>query len=160
VLRDRPPTLGETSRRCSRDKKKRTAAGFLSRAAIAEQIGRAVSPREDPVARLFDHPTQRSEAGGDEQIFNRHKTVLDAMGDQAAYIGPIGAGTQAEVPMLTIALNAALNSLGPFNRAFKAETGITQSEFRRLRPPAIVPVRRFLEPASRIVALCRLAQRI
>ena len=26
--------------------------------------------------------------GGDEQIFNRHKRVLDAMGDQAAYIGP------------------------------------------------------------------------
>ena len=30
--------------------------------------------------------------GGDEQIFNRHKPALDAMGDQAAYIGPIGAG--------------------------------------------------------------------
>ena len=30
--------------------------------------------------------------GGDEQIFNRHKKVLDAIGDQARYIGPIGAG--------------------------------------------------------------------
>jgi 3-hydroxyisobutyrate dehydrogenase len=28
--------------------------------------------------------------GGDEQIFNRHKPVLDPTGDQAAYIGPIG----------------------------------------------------------------------
>jgi 3-hydroxyisobutyrate dehydrogenase len=35
--------------------------------------------------------------GGDEQIFNRHKAVLDAMGDQAAYIGPIGAGTIAKL---------------------------------------------------------------
>jgi 3-hydroxyisobutyrate dehydrogenase-like beta-hydroxyacid dehydrogenase len=35
--------------------------------------------------------------GGDEQIFNRHKRVLDAMGDQAAYIGPIGAGTIAKL---------------------------------------------------------------
>src|SRR5215469_5308096 len=35
--------------------------------------------------------------GGDEQIFNRHKSVLDAMGDQAAYIGPIGAGTIAKL---------------------------------------------------------------
>jgi 6-phosphogluconate dehydrogenase (decarboxylating) len=26
--------------------------------------------------------------GGDEQIFNRHKPVLDVMGDQAAYIRP------------------------------------------------------------------------
>jgi 3-hydroxyisobutyrate dehydrogenase-like beta-hydroxyacid dehydrogenase len=36
-------------------------------------------------------------AGGDEQIFNRHERVLDAMGDQAAYIGPIGAGTIAKL---------------------------------------------------------------
>src|SRR6267142_1970218 len=35
--------------------------------------------------------------GGDEQIFNRHKPVLDAMGDQAAYIGPIGAGSIAKL---------------------------------------------------------------
>src|SRR4029077_14511473 len=28
--------------------------------------------------------------GGDEQIFNRYKTVLDAMGDKARYVGPIG----------------------------------------------------------------------
>jgi 3-hydroxyisobutyrate dehydrogenase len=35
--------------------------------------------------------------GGDEQIFNRNKRVLDAMGDQAAYIGPIGAGTIAKL---------------------------------------------------------------
>jgi 3-hydroxyisobutyrate dehydrogenase-like beta-hydroxyacid dehydrogenase len=35
--------------------------------------------------------------GGDEQIFNRQKPVLDAMGDQAAYIGPIGAGSIAKL---------------------------------------------------------------
>ena len=35
--------------------------------------------------------------GGDEQIFNRHKTVLGAMGDHAAYIGPIGAGSIAKL---------------------------------------------------------------
>jgi len=35
--------------------------------------------------------------GGDEQIFNRHKHVLDAMGDQARYIGPIGAGSIAKL---------------------------------------------------------------
>ncbi|HUN52298.1 MAG TPA: helix-turn-helix domain-containing protein, partial [Candidatus Sulfotelmatobacter sp.] len=41
--------------------------------------------------------------------------------------------TQAEVPVLTIALDAGFQSLGPFNRAFKAETGLTPSEFRRRR---------------------------
>src|SRR5436190_891410 len=35
--------------------------------------------------------------GGDEQQFNRHKSLLDAMGDQARYIGPIGAGTIAKL---------------------------------------------------------------
>lgn len=39
---------------------------------------------------------------------------------------------QAEVPVLTMALDAGFRSLGPFNRAFKAETGMTPSEFRRL----------------------------
>jgi AraC-like DNA-binding protein len=39
---------------------------------------------------------------------------------------------QSEVPVLTIALDAGFSSLGPFNRAFKAETGMTPSEYRRL----------------------------
>jgi AraC-like DNA-binding protein len=39
---------------------------------------------------------------------------------------------QADVPVLTIALDAGFSSLGPFNRAFKAETGVTPSEYRRL----------------------------
>ncbi|MBV8186975.1 MAG: helix-turn-helix transcriptional regulator [Alphaproteobacteria bacterium] len=39
--------------------------------------------------------------------------------------------SQAEVPVLTIALDAGFSSLGPFNRAFKAETGMTPTEFRR-----------------------------
>lgn len=42
---------------------------------------------------------------------------------------------QAEVPVLTIALDAGFSSLGPFNRAFKAETGFTPSEYRRLNVP-------------------------
>jgi AraC-like DNA-binding protein len=41
--------------------------------------------------------------------------------------------TQEEVPILTVALDAGFQSLGPFNRAFKAQTGMTPSEFRRLQ---------------------------
>ncbi len=36
-----------------------------------------------------------------------------------------------EVPILTVALDAGFQSIGPFNRAFKADTGLTPSEFRR-----------------------------
>lgn len=37
---------------------------------------------------------------------------------------------QREVPISTIALDAGFQSFGPFNRAFKAETGLTPTEFR------------------------------
>jgi AraC-like DNA-binding protein len=36
-----------------------------------------------------------------------------------------------QLPVLTIALTAGFESIGPFNRAFKAETGVTPSEYRR-----------------------------
>ena len=35
--------------------------------------------------------------GGDEAVFNEYRHVLDAMGDQVKYIGPIGAGTVAKL---------------------------------------------------------------
>ena len=35
--------------------------------------------------------------GGDEGAFNAHKAVLDAMGDKAAYIGPVGSATVAKL---------------------------------------------------------------
>ena len=35
--------------------------------------------------------------GGDENIFKGHKAVLDAIGDKAAYIGPIGSATVAKL---------------------------------------------------------------
>jgi AraC-like DNA-binding protein len=40
---------------------------------------------------------------------------------------------QAQVPILTIALDAGFQSIGPFNRAFKAHTGLTPTAFRRGR---------------------------
>jgi AraC-like DNA-binding protein len=38
---------------------------------------------------------------------------------------------QAEVPVITIAMDAGFQSLGPFNRAFKETTGVTPSEYRK-----------------------------
>lgn len=35
--------------------------------------------------------------GGDQAVFDRHRAVLDAIGDQAIYIGPIGAGSVAKL---------------------------------------------------------------
>jgi len=47
---------------------------------------------------------------------------------KAALADPI----QRDVPVLTIAMDAGFQSLGPFNRAFKAETGQTPTEYRRM----------------------------
>ncbi len=39
--------------------------------------------------------------------------------------------SQAEVPILTIALDTGFQSLAPFNRAFKVTAGMTPSAYRR-----------------------------
>jgi 3-hydroxyisobutyrate dehydrogenase len=55
--------------------------------------------------------------GGDEAVFTRYRSALDAIGDQARWIGPIGAGTVAKLVhncagyMVTVAL-AEVFSLG------------------------------------------------
>jgi 3-hydroxyisobutyrate dehydrogenase len=48
--------------------------------------------------------------GGDKAVFDRHKAVLDAMSDQARYIGPIGAGSIAKLVhnMASTAMNAVM----------------------------------------------------
>jgi AraC-like DNA-binding protein len=46
---------------------------------------------------------------------------------RAALVDP----RRSELPVLSIALDAGFQSIGPFNRAFKAATGLTPTEFRR-----------------------------
>jgi len=43
---------------------------------------------------------------------------------------------QEAVPILTIAMDAGFQSLGPFNRAFKATTGVTPTEYRKSKASA------------------------
>lgn len=50
---------------------------------------------------------------------------LDAV--QAALLDP----ARRDLPVLTLALGAGFQSIGPFNRAFKAATGLTPTEFRK-----------------------------
>src|ERR1700760_1028239 len=48
--------------------------------------------------------------GGDRAAFDKHKPVLDAMGDRAAYIGPVGSATVAKLVhnMSSYAITCAL----------------------------------------------------
>jgi 3-hydroxyisobutyrate dehydrogenase-like beta-hydroxyacid dehydrogenase len=51
--------------------------------------------------------------GGDKQIFDRYKPLLDAIGDQARYVGPIGTATIAKLVhnCLGYMLNRALSEV-------------------------------------------------
>lgn len=55
---------------------------------------------------------------------------------------------QAAVPVLTIAMDAGFSSLGPFNRAFKTETGLTPSDYRRLNSGIGEPIPNSTSPIS------------
>jgi AraC-like DNA-binding protein len=57
--------------------------------------------------------------------FLNHYRIGEA---KAALVDP----KQVEVPVLTIAMDTGFQSIGPFNRAFKAATNLTPTEFRRL----------------------------
>ncbi|TQF35489.1 AraC family transcriptional regulator [Bradyrhizobium sp. UNPF46] len=83
------------------------------------------------LAARFDVPEYRLRQAINEGLgyrnfnaFLNHYRIEDA---KAALSDP----AQREVPVLTIAMDAGFQSIGPFNRAFKAETGMTPSEFRR-----------------------------
>ena len=47
----------------------------------------------------------------------------------------LGDAARADVPVLTIAMDAGFQSIGPFNRAFKAATGLTPTQYRRRPAP-------------------------
>jgi AraC-like DNA-binding protein len=49
----------------------------------------------------------------------------------AEAMGALADPGKSELPVLTIALTAGFQSIGPFNRAFKLATGLTPTEFRK-----------------------------
>lgn len=61
--------------------------------------------------------------------FNAYLNAFRLAEARAALADP----SQRQLPVLTIALESGFGSIGPFNRAFKAETGLTPTDFRRQR---------------------------
>ena len=74
-----------------------------------------------------EHRLRRAiNAGLGHRNFNAFLNAYRIADAKAALADP----SQAEVPVLTIAMDAGFVSLAPFNRAFKAETGFTPSDYR------------------------------
>lgn len=59
--------------------------------------------------------------------FNQYLNGYRLADAKAALADP----ARADESVLAIAMDAGFQSLGPFNRAFKADTGLTPSEYRR-----------------------------
>jgi AraC-like DNA-binding protein len=75
-------------------------------------------------------PTYRTTAAGsiEEHAFVNQWRLAEA---KAALADP----AQSATPISTIALDAGFGSLGPFNRAFKADTGLTPQNTARSSAP-------------------------
>jgi AraC-like DNA-binding protein len=91
-------------------------------------IGTLVTRLAIPEYRLRRLINQRLGYRNFNVFLNEHR-IAEA---KAALADP----TQAEVPVITIAMDAGFQSLGPFNRAFKADTGVTPTEYRRRKASA------------------------
>ncbi|CAN5879530.1 helix-turn-helix domain-containing protein [soil metagenome] len=76
-----------------------------------------------PEYRLRRHINQRL----GHRNFNAYVNGLRLDEAKAALADP----AQRSLPILTVALTAGFQSIGPFNRAFKAANGVTPSEFRK-----------------------------
>ncbi|MFH0299442.1 helix-turn-helix domain-containing protein [Bradyrhizobium sp. 31Argb] len=91
-------------------------------------VGTLASKLKIPEYRLRRLINQRLGYRNFNTFLNNHR-IEEA---KAALADP----AQAEVPVITIAMDAGFQSLGPFNRAFKAGTGLTPTEYRRLKASA------------------------
>ena len=63
--------------------------------------------------------------------------------------------SQSSIPILTIALDTGFGSIGPFNRAFKAHTGMTPTAYRRERADATRKAPSELSPIPESASLSR-----
>jgi AraC-like DNA-binding protein len=85
------------------------------------------------LAQKLDIPEYRLRRLINEQLGHRNFSAFVNGYRLAEAETALGDPAQGGVPVLTIALDAGFGSIGPFNRAFKAHTGLTPTEYRRAR---------------------------
>jgi AraC-like DNA-binding protein len=84
------------------------------------------------LAQKLDIPEYRLRRLINEQLGHRNFSAFMSGYRLAEAETALSDSAQADVPILTIALDAGFGSIGPFNRAFKAHTGLTPTEYRRV----------------------------
>jgi AraC-like DNA-binding protein len=119
---------------------------MLAVVAVELDLRGAAAPRDrarpDVPSRGPDHASLATQLGAQEyrlrRVINRHlgfrnfNDFLDHHRVRDARI-VLADPDHARVPILTLALDLGYASLSPFNRAFKAQTGLMPSEYRRTK---------------------------
>ena len=136
LLRARDDDLfGEApSQRPARAKTPDPDAGLLARLdrlMHEERLYRREDLTIGRLAHLLDAPEHRLRRSINGHLGQRNFTAFINGFRLAEAKAALADPSQAEVPITTIALDAGFGSLGPFNRAFRSETGMTPRDFRR-----------------------------
>jgi AraC-like DNA-binding protein len=100
-------------------------------AAMAEGAYREPGLTITELAEQLDTPEHRLRALINRRLGHRNFSSFLNRHRIAEAKAQLADRAMVDVPVLTIAMDLGYNSLPPFNRAFRAETGTTPSEFRR-----------------------------
>ena len=106
------------------------AAAALDRAMREERAYRDEGLTIAALAARLKLPEHRLRQLINKRLGHRNFSVFLNQWRLAEAKAALGDPMQRDVPISTIAFDAGFASLGPFNRAFKAGTGLTPSEFR------------------------------
>ncbi|MCF4164607.1 AraC family transcriptional regulator [Zavarzinia compransoris] len=109
----------------------RALVGRLERLMTVERLHRRESLSIADLARAMDLPEYRLRRLINRELGHRNFSAFLNGYRLAEARAALADPAQEAVPILTVALDAGFNSLGPFNRAFKAATGQTPSAYRR-----------------------------
>lgn len=119
-IRDVPSLQGEDAR----------LAGALERLMREEKPYRDEGLSVASLALKLKLPEHRLRRLINQQLGHRNFAAFVNQWRLAEAKAALADHAQATTPISTIALDAGFGSLGPFNRAFKADTGLTPSEYR------------------------------
>ena len=100
-------------------------------AAMAEGAYRTPGLTIAGLAEMLDTPEHRLRALINRRLGHRNFSAFLNRHRIAEAKERLASREDVDLPVLTIAMDLGYNSLPPFNRAFRAETGTTPSEYRR-----------------------------
>jgi AraC-like DNA-binding protein len=100
-------------------------------AAMAEGVFREPGLTIPALAARLDTPEHRLRALINQRLGHRNFSAFLNRYRIAEAREKLASPDDVDLPVLSIAMDLGYNSLPPFNRAFRAETGTTPSEFRR-----------------------------